>query len=483
MPITTEFSLLKRRRTKIVATVGPATGDAKALERLIEAGVAVFRLNMSHGDRDFHRRTYRRIREAAARRGTTVAVLVDLCGPRIRTGAFRDGGIRLREGENATVTTRQVTGAPGLIPSQYQRLAADVRPGSRIMLKDGLLELEVRAVSGTEIECAVTRGGELRDHNGINIPGATVSAPCITAKDREDACFALEAGADFLALSFVRRAEDIEQLRALVRKQGGKTGIIAKIERAPALENADSILDSADGIMVARGDLGVELLPEQVPMAQNELIRRARRKCKSVIVATQMLESMIRSARPTRAEVSDVAHAVNEGADALMLSGETAIGEYPVEAVRIMDRIARQTEAHLWRQGDVDNPFLVAPGERARIGDAIAHITAMLARDLKVHAIVVLSRTGMSAATMSAVRPAAPILAIAGDAQVRRQMVLHWGIIPLEIEPEETADAVALTRRLAQEQSLADPGDFVLLVQGFQSDPKSSAPSVTAVMV
>ena len=338
MAIVTEVELLKHRRTKIIATVGPACAAPEVLRALIEAGVNVFRVNLSHGTHAAHGAAIARIREVAASLGSATAILADLCGPKIRTGRFVAGQVDIASGSEVVVTTADVAGDARVIPSQYADLPRDVARGQRILLNDGAVELEVLAVAGEEVRCRVVAGGPVGDHKGINLPDSTVSAPSLTAKDRADAAFALAAGVDFLALSFVRTAADIDELRALVDAAGDTAGIIAKIEKPEALAHSRAIIAAADGIMVARGDLGVELAPEQVPLAQAQLITLARAMNKPVIVATQMLESMITNARPTRAEVSDVAFAVASGADAVMLSGESAVGRYPVGAVRMMDR-------------------------------------------------------------------------------------------------------------------------------------------------
>ena len=348
MSIITDLNLLKNRRTKIIATLGPSSDSPEIIKKLILAGANVFRLNMSHGNQNLHKTTYNHIRAVSSEIGKPVGVLADLCGPKIRTGKFHAGQMNLEKNNKVTVTTRDVVGEPGLIPSQYSALSNDVKTGNRILLNDGALELRVNSVAGTEINCTVVHGGILKDHKGINLPGVNVSVPSLTKKDITDAKFALELGVDFLALSFVRCAADIQELRKIIKKSDRKTSIIAKIEKPEALDNFDAILDSTDAIMVARGDLGVELNPEQVPVAQNQLIERARNKFKPVIVATQMLESMIENARPTRAEVTDISHAVSHATDAVMLSAESAAGAFPVESVEMMDRIIRQTEAYLW---------------------------------------------------------------------------------------------------------------------------------------
>ena len=484
MTITTDVQLLRHRRTRIVSTLGPASSDADTIARLIEAGANVFRLNCSHGDHAAHRAVFERVRAAARSAGRHVGILADLAGPKIRVGTFAGGAIDLSDGAAVTVTTRDVEGRPGLIPSQYEALAHDVVPGNRILLADGVMELRVESVEITEIRCTVVQGGTLTDRKGINLPGVAVSAPCLTDKDRADARFMLELGVDFLGLSFARRASDVEQLQALIAGSGGRAAVVAKIERPEALADADGIIDASDGIMVARGDLGVELPPEQVPIAQHQLIDRARRRGRPVIVATQMLESMIDNPRPTRAEVADVSGAVLAGADAVMLSGETASGAFPVQAVTMMDRIARQSEGYLWQQGAFDMSAHAEPGEPPiPFGDAVARSTAQLSRDLRVRAIVVISHGGMSAATMCAARPAAPVVAISTAAATCRRVSLMWGAIPLLVEPRALDDVPGLARRTAQALELAEPGDDILVVRGFNADPVLNTPSITLLQV
>lgn len=482
MAIITRVDLLKNRRTKIVATVGPASADRQTLDRLIKAGVNVFRLNMSHGDHETHRAAFENIRTATRELSQPVGVLADLCGPKIRTGRFEGGIAQLQEGEHVVVTTRDVMGGPQLIPSRYENLAADVKAGDSILLADGMMELKVEGVNGTEINCRVVHGGLLTDDKGINLPGVMVSAPSMTEKDFADAEFALQLGVDFIALSFVRTAADVNQLRALIEERNGEARIVAKIEKPEALENAEEILEATDAIMIARGDLGVELLPEEVPIAQSELIIMARSLGKPVIVATQMLESMITSSRPTRAEVTDVSHAVNSGADAIMLSAETAAGQYPVEAVEIMDRVARQAEAHLWRRGaygsigrDLERPLPV--------WHVVANATSEMSRDLMAYGVLVISQSGISASTVSAARPAAPVVAITSNPAVYRRMALLWGVIPLLEDEAGQINPNELARRVTHELDLAQPGGYVLLVRGFHGDPMVSSPSVTVITV
>ncbi|MCG3202679.1 MAG: Pyruvate kinase [Gammaproteobacteria bacterium] len=484
MSITTNIDLLKHRRTKIVATLGPSSSDRETITRLLCAGANVIRLNMSHGDHAAHRMRYETVRSVAAGLGQHIAVFADLCGPKIRTGRFAGGQIRLDAGSCITVTTRDVIGESGLVPSQYESLAHDVAPGDRIMLDDGALELRVEQVDGTEIRCKVIHGGTLRDHKGINLPGVNVSAPSLTEKDRADAAFALALGVDFIALSFVRAPEDVHALRDLIAGEGGEAGIIAKIERPEALRNASAIIEAADAIMVARGDLGVELNLEQVPLAQTELIARARALARPVIVATQMLESMIDSARPTRAEVSDVSHAVASGADAVMLSGETAAGRFPVETVEMMVRIVRQTEAyHLRRRqwGSIGSRHPHA--DPKRFGDAVAEAASQLAHDLEAKAIIVISQSGRSAVTVTARRPTASIVGVTPFPRVANRMSLMWGMLPVVDAEVGATNPNQVARRIAREHELAGNGEYILLVRGFHSDPVVNTPSITMLIV
>lgn len=483
MSIITAPDLLNFRRTKIVATVGPASSSQETISALIEAGVNVFRINFSHGTHAAHGAAIALIRQVALRLGTPTAILADLCGPKIRTGKFHGGSVELVAGTAVTLTSADVLGDAKLIPSQYAALAQDVRPGNRILLNDGAVELRVIEVRGHEVECLVVAGGMVGDHKGINLPGTKVSAPSLTDKDREDAVFALAAGVDFIALSFVRSGDDISALRVIVDAAGSAAGIIAKIEKPEALLNSEDIINRADGIMVARGDLGVELNPEQVPLAQSQLITRARALNKPVIVATQMLESMITNARPTRAEVSDVSFAVASGADAVMLSGESAVGRFPVAAVRMMDRVARQTEAYYWHAGLAVHGALVPAAAPLAYGDAIASATARLVTDLRAHAVIVISVHGMTATTISAARPAAPVVAISSELQTCRRMSLMWGMIAHYVESVGAENPNQIARRVARDLGLAKDGGFVVMVRGFDADPAINSPSITVLQV
>ncbi len=483
MAVTTRVNLLKNRRTKIIATVGPASSSEEILEALIVAGVNVFRLNMSHGDHKSHTQTFNTIRRVTDKLACQIAILADLCGPKIRTGRFENDGIELIDGQAVVVSTRPGIGRPGYIISQYEALAGDVKSGDRILIADGLIELEVESTSGEhEVACRVIHGGLLGNNKGINLPGVNVSAPSMTDKDHADAKFALDLGVDYIALSFVRTARDIEQLRSVVDAHPHKAAIIAKIEKPEALENAEAILAVTDAIMIARGDLGVELPPEQVPTAQRQLISLASQSGIPVIVATQMLESMITNSRPTRAEVTDVFHAVEAGADAVMLSGETAAGHFPVEAVQMMDRIARQTEAELWKSGKYGlmKPQLDPP---IPLWNVIAESTARMSRDLEARAVMVVTRSGKSSEIVSTARPAAPIIAVTHDAAVCRRLCLRWGVVPMINEAVGTENPNSLAKSLAVSLDLAVSGQFVLLVRGFHGEMDLNLPSVTVIEV
>ncbi len=479
MAIVTNIDLLINRRTKIVATVGPASSSPEQISSLILAGVNVFRLNMSHGDHATHQSVNETIRSQAAALSKPIAVLADLCGPKIRTGRFVGGGIDLVAGENVIVSTSEAMGREGLIVSQYEALADDVKPGDKILLADGLFELLVEHSSGTNIDCKVVHGGHLTDNKGINLPGVDVSAPCLTEKDLEDAAFALSIEVDFIALSFVRTGKDVLELKKMVEDSAYVPGVVAKIEKPEALENAEDILEAADAIMVARGDLGVELPPEEVPIAQKKLIEMARHKGIPVIVATQMLESMITQSRPTRAEVTDVSHAVTSGADAVMLSAETAAGKFPIESVEMMSRIARQSEAFLWSTGAWGGRSDRV--ESSQVWYTIASATARMSKELDARAVIVVSQTGISAQIISTARPAAPIIALTGNQQVYHRMSLLWGVVPVFDQEAGRANPNELARKIARQLNLAEAGQCILLVRGFHDIPEMNLPSVTVI--
>ncbi len=484
MSIKARIDLLIQRRTKIIATLGPASSEIKTISHLLQAGVSVFRLNMSHGTHTTHMGLIENIRSAIKTTGISAAVIADLCGPKIRIGKFTGGRATLRHGSKVTLTVRKVNGTAELIPSQYGSLHKDVKLQDHILLNDGLVCLRVEGIENTDIQCRVIHGGVVSDHKGINLPDSVISAPALTSRDRQDAQFAISQGVDYLSLSFVRTAEEIDRLRRLIKRAGSSTHIIAKIETPLALENIDEVLDASDAIMVARGDLGVELKPEQVPVAQLQLIDKAKRANRPVIVATQVLESMIENAQPTRAEVSDISYAVSSGADAMMLSAETSVGKFPIDSVRMMDRAIRNTESYCWRFGHAGSFGTEQPQTPPlAFGHALSNATSQLSRDLLVRTIVVISRSGMSATTVSAARPAAPIIAITDNEKVARKMLLMWGVIPSQTDNKEMEDTCGLARQRARQFKLASPGDYILLVQGFHADPLSNIPSVSILQV
>ncbi|HVF53245.1 MAG TPA: pyruvate kinase [Actinomycetota bacterium] len=468
--------LLLYRRTKIVATLGPSSLERTTVERLIDAGVNVFRLNMSHGDQESHRSAYELVRAAAG--DAPIGILVDLCGAKIRVGRFAGGEIQLTDEEQVVVTTREILGGPGLIPSQYAELATDVHPGARIFLSDGFIELVVEEVRERDVHCRVIHGGVLKDRKGMNLPDVDVTAPSLTDKDRDDAAFALGLGVDYVALSFVRSPDDVRELKALF-PEDHPVKVIAKIERPEALDCIDEILDESDGIMIARGDLGVELPPEMVPVVQRQLIARARARSKPCIVATQMLESMTEYAQPTRAEVSDVSTAVFSGADAVMLSGETAAGSFPVEAVQMMDRIARHVEAHLWNASGfrIDEDT----SQAMLLNEALARSTAQLSRDVRARAIVVFSRTGVTARVVACARPAAPIIAVTSSEWTAPQLTLLWGVFPQQVKENDLATPNDLARAITRERGLAIEGQSILTVAGFAPELGESSPAITVL--
>lgn len=449
------------RRTKIVATVGPASSEHEMLEALLRAGVDVMRLNFSHGEQEIHRQTFHRIREASVRVGREVAILQDLQGPKIRVGRLTGGQMLLEVGQEVSITPGQKQVAPEVIPTSYAALAGDVRPGDRILLDDGLLRLSVLEVEDDRVRCLVMVGGLLTDRKGINLPGVEVSAPALTDKDLDDLDFGASLGVDLVSLSFVRLPEDVRQARERLNALGSSAPIIAKIEKPEAVEHLDAILDEADGIMVARGDLGVEIGPEKVPLLQKHAIERANLKGKLVITATQMLESMISSSFPTRAEASDVANAVLDHSDAVMLSGETAVGRHPVLAVETMARIIAEVEGsdRYFRMSGALPPVDLAVGT-----NAVAHAAAAAARQMDAKAIICISGHGGAPRLVSDYRPRVPVIALSSHPEVRRRLAAYWGVVPLPFQRvSDTAENLSLVDRLLVEQGLALPGDTVIV--------------------
>ncbi len=471
------------RRTKIVATLGPAWDTPEQMAALLEAGVDIIRINASHGTPEIRARwigDLKQVLATRARAGRSGAILLDLQGPRIRVGKL-PAPLPLRRGESV-VFAPETTATESEIPTTYRELAHDVSPGSRILLDDGLLAVEVTEVWADRVKGVVQYGGELKSNKGINLPGIEVSAPAISDRDREEVARAIELGVDFIAISFVRKAEDVEELRRLVPKT---IRLIAKIEKDTALKNMRAILQVSDGIMVARGDLGVELPFEEVPLAQKRLIREANLCNKPVITATQMLESMVHAPRPTRAEASDVANAILDGTDAVMLSAETAVGEYPVEAVQAMVRIAREVEGQpKGRGGNVSEavpPLRVEEGSlmgrregdrtSARTEVAIAVAVRAAAELLAAPVIVCFTSSGFTARTVSAYRPSVPIFAVTPEVETFRHLALVWGVVPALVEHFPTYDhMLPVARQRLLELGLAERGDRVVVTAGVPFD-------------
>jgi pyruvate kinase len=411
------------RKTKIIATLGPASSSAAMIEQLMEAGVDLFRLNFSHGSNNDKNRIIKNVRQLAKRCDKAIGILADLQGPKIRTGRMENGALTLAKGEFLDITTDDILGRPGLISTIYRELPHDVAPGSRILMDDGMIELKVLEVKGNRVHCSVMEGGVLKDLKGINLPGVEVSTPSLTAKDRQDLEFCLGAGIDFIALSFVRKSDDVEDLKRIIFEHNQNIPIIAKIEKPEALRNFKSILKAADGIMVARGDLGVEINAERVPLIQKKIIRACNAAGKPVITATQMLESMINHSRPTRAETSDVANAILDGTDAVMLSVETASGLFPVEAVKAIVNVARDIE----RSERLHLPE-VRGTHSNNIAEAVAEAACHAATTLKAKAIVVFTQSGSTAALIAKFRPNLPIIAFTPKREIRQKLALFWGV-------------------------------------------------------
>ena len=428
----------------------------------MRTGMDVARLNFSHATQAEHAQTITRIRKVSFRLEKPIAILADLQGPKIRTGALRGGQpVELCAGQQFTITTEGGPGDSARVSTTFQALPHEVRRGARVLLADGLIELRVARVRGHDVLCEVVNGGPLGEHQGINLPGLRLRVPALTRKDREDLAFALRHGANYVAVSFVRRTEDVLEARAAIRRQGRDTPIIAKLEKPEAIENLDAILRVADGVMVARGDLGVEMSPERVPVVQKQIIARAREFRRPVITATQMLESMTENPRPTRAEASDVANAIFDGSDALMLSAETAVGKYPVESVQMMARIIEEAES------SVQEFRRPAPNEQTRVAETISELVCHASSELRMKLIAVYTRSGSTAALVSKYRPRTPIIAFSPEAETRRRLSLLWGVLPRSIADARNIEgATGLAEKRLLEEKLVKRGDVVAIVAG-----------------
>jgi pyruvate kinase len=458
-------------RTKIVATMGPACGDVEILLALFNAGVDICRMNFSHGDLPWHLQMLRNIREAAARGDKPIAVLGDLCGPKIRLGKIAEcngvDGMPIAVGDELVIQRAPILGEHGRVSSTYPNLVDDVQVGHRVLVEDGSLRFICTDKNFNELRCNCTMGGVLKNSKGVNLPDTKVNIPSITDRDWECVDWAIEHDLDYLALSFVRSAADLELLREHLRNKVSDINLIAKIEKAEALEHIDGILEASDGLMIARGDLGVEMDVAQVPIIQKDLIRRCQTSGKPVIVATQMLQSMIEQASPTRAEVSDVANAIFDGTDAVMLSGETSVGKFPVGSVHTMAHVAEVTEEYLVN-------LMTSPALSAKPGSAMLRLSAAVARgvwqivnDLQVELVVIWSQTGATARIFSKSRFPVPLIAMSSDHRALRRMALHYGVIPHEMMPPQGMnELVGGVDRMVQEQKFAAVGDRIVIVAG-----------------
>ena len=450
------------RRTKIVATIGPATESPQQLRRLIEAGATTFRLNFSHGDHSEHAARIATIRQVGHELGIHVGILQDLQGPKIRLGRFKDGPITVAKGDAFTLTSRNVACTQEMATVTYDKLADEVVAGSRILLDDGRVEMVGDRVDSNDqtLYCTVTVGGVLSNNKGVNFPDVQLSIRALTDKDRTDLAFGLKQGVDWVALSFVRNPSDMLEIKELIASHGYTTPVVAKIEKFEAIDQIDAILPLCDGVMVARGDLGVEMPAEEVPLLQKELIRKCNALGIPVITATQMLDSMVSCPRPTRAEVSDVANAILDGTDAVMLSNESAVGDYPVEAVATMSQIARRIERDYPRRGEESQLASTIP-------NAISQAVSTIARQLEAAAILTLTKSGATARNVSKFRPSTPILAITSEVDVARRMQLVWGVNPLLISHESSATSTfTIAMGLAQEIGVLREGDLVVQTAG-----------------
>lgn len=472
------------RRTKIVCTLGPATTSEERIEALARAGMDVARINFSHGTLEEHKQTIARVRAVSRRLGCAIAVLQDLQGPKIRTGALVGGAsVTLRDGQRFTITTQPLAGTAERGSTTYAALPQDVKPGDTILLSDGAIQLRVLAVSATDVTCEVVHGGTLAEHQGINLPGVAVSAPALTEKDRSDLAFGVGQRVDYVALSFVRRPEDVREAKALIADLLSRSPdsdgnlpeglhpsayaaqntipVIAKLEKPEAIERLDEILHESDGVMVARGDLGVEMPLERVPVVQKRVIARANALGIPVITATQMLESMVHSPRPTRAEASDVANAILDGTDAVMLSAETSVGEFPIEAVQVMDHIACETEGH-WPAETIQ-----AASSHQTLSYAVSAAACTLADSAHAALIAVFTRTGSSGQLISKQRPAAPIVAYTPFETVYQRLALWWGVLPRMSElMGSTEELITWVDQRLQAERLARPGDEIVIMGG-----------------
>ena len=453
------------KKTKIICTMGPNTENRETMKQLVLNGMDIARFNFSHGSHEEHLGKLEILKSVREELDLPVAALLDTKGPEIRTGTLEGGKkVYLEEGQKYTLTTRLVTGNSEIGHVNYSELTDDLTVGSTVLIDDGLIELKVEKIDGTEIECKVINGGELGERKGVNIPGVKTNLPCLTDKDREDILFGIENGFDFIAASFVRTADAVTEIKKMIAEHNSTIKVIAKIENEQGIENIDSIIEAADGIMIARGDMGVEIPPERVPHIQKMMIDKCSEACKPVITATQMLDSMISHPRPTRAEATDVANAIFQGTSATMLSGETAAGKYPVQALQMMSRIAEHMEQNI----DYNTIFKKTDrNENPDITNAIAHATCLTAIDLKASAILAVTKSGSTAHMMSKHRPGCLIGACTSSERVLRQLNLSWGVYPMLIKEEYSSEILCLRAiEAAQKHKLVKVGDTIVFAGG-----------------
>lgn len=452
------------RKTKIICTLGPASNDPEIFKLLLSYGLNVVRLNFSHGTQEEHGRTIDMVRSICERESAAVGIMLDTKGPEIRTGKVQNGSVELIEGQEFVLTTREVIGDNRVCSITYQGLPEDVNPGDTILIDDGLIALKVLDIDGCDIKCLVENGGILGNNKGVNVPGVKVNLPSVTEKDISDIIFGIKKGVDFIAASFIRKASDVLEIRELLEKNGGShIKIISKIETSEGVDNIDEIIDVSDGIMIARGDLGVEIAAEEVPLVQKRIIKKCNEAGKIVITATQMLDSMIRNPRPTRAEVADVANAIFDGTDAIMLSGETAAGKYPIESLRMMARIAARTEDAIDYERLLREKYCC----HATVTDAISHATCTTAQDLRATAIITATKSGLTAKMVSKYRPGAPIIAVTYDRAVMRQLSLVWGVYPLLTKAVNSTDEmIEEAVKTALASGFIKEGDTVVITAG-----------------
>ncbi|HQJ74918.1 MAG TPA: pyruvate kinase [Bacteroidota bacterium] len=449
-------------KTKIICTIGPAINSADMLVELSKAGMDVVRLNFSHGTYDEHLNNINNIKSASNILGTPIPILMDLCGPKLRVGVIEDGTY-LKEGDTIKITTENIIGNKNIISTNYENLTKDIKPGDMILIDDGLIKLKAIDVSDKIITCEVIYGGQLKSKKGINLPNVNLSIPSITEKDLKDIEFGLKNNVDFIALSFVRHHTDILKLKKIISDKGFTKPIIAKIEKPEAINDIDAIIQESDMVMVARGDLGVEMNTEEVPLLQKMIIEKCNYYAKPVITATQMLESMVNNPRPTRAEASDVANAVLDGTDAVMLSAETSVGLYPLNAVKIMDSIVRKIEG---KRRPIKE-FMIEQDEKLNLIDRISKGACVLANDIKATAILVITKTGRTARYLSRYRPNTPIIAFTDNLDVLKQMNLVWGVKAERIPGiSDTDTTLNETKELAQQLGYIERGDTIVFVAG-----------------